>query len=95
MTSFSYDPNGNLLSVTDARNGVTSYTYNTMDRLATRTDPLLQQESYVYDNTGNLTEVTDRKSQVSTFTYDALNRRTQASVAGPATTSYTYTRVTA
>jgi YD repeat-containing protein len=39
LTTFGSDPNGNLLSVTDARNGLTEYAYNTMDRLETRTDP--------------------------------------------------------
>jgi len=73
--SFSYDPNGNLLSVTDARNNPTVYTYDNMDRLATRKDPLLVIESYLYDGNGNLTTFTDRKTQATTFQYDALNRR--------------------
>ena len=41
-TNFGYDPNGNLLSVTDAKNQPTFYTYDNMDRLKTRTDPLLK-----------------------------------------------------
>jgi len=76
--------------VTDARNNVTSYTYNPMDRLATRTDPLLRVESFQYDAGGNLTQATDRKGQVTTFTYDALNRRTQATYADVSTSTYTY-----
>ena len=63
LTQFGYDPNGNLLSVTDAQNYATSYSYNNMDRLATRTDPLLRAESYVYDGNGNLATFTDRKNQ--------------------------------
>lgn len=47
-TEFDYDPNRNLLSVKDARGGTTSYAYENMDRLQTRTDPLLKAESYVY-----------------------------------------------
>ena len=54
-------PNGNLLSVADAKmaSGVTAYTYDNMDRLQTRTDPLLKGESYQYDLAGNLTQFTD------------------------------------
>jgi YD repeat-containing protein len=67
-TGFGYDPNSNLLSVTDAKTpgGTTTYTYNNMDRLTTRRDPLLKTESYVYDNSGNLTQFTDRKGQITT-----------------------------
>jgi RHS repeat-associated protein len=61
-----------------------------MDRLATRTDPLLRPESSVYDNSGNLTQFTDRKSQVTNYAYDALNRRTGVTYADTSTTTYTY-----
>jgi RHS repeat-associated protein len=90
LTQFGYDPNGNLLTVTDAKSQATIYTYNNMDRLETRKDPLLRQESYIYDNNGNLSQFTDRKSQPSTYTYDALNRRTGATYADTSTTTYTY-----
>ena len=82
-TTFAYDPNGNLLSVTDAASRQTTYAYNSMDRLTTRTDPLTHAETYQYDANGNLTQVTDRKSQVTTFTYDGLNRRTVTTYPGP------------
>ena len=39
-TELSYDPNGNLLSVKDARNQTTSFTYDNMDRVVSGTDPL-------------------------------------------------------
>jgi RHS repeat-associated protein len=80
LTAFTYDPNGNLLSVQDARqqgtSNKTTYTYDKMDRLATRTDPLSRKESYSYDLNGNLVQETDRRGVVTTFKYDGLNRRT-------------------
>lgn len=90
---FHYDPNGNLLSVSDTKNQTTTYTYDNMDRLATRKDALNRQESYLYGPAGNLTQFTDRKNQQSTFTHDVLNRRIGASSFGGSTTSFTHDSV--
>ena len=62
-TGFTYDANGNLLSVTDARSNATTYVYVNMDRLATRVDLLTRSESYQYDLASNMTQLIDRKSQ--------------------------------
>jgi YD repeat-containing protein len=53
-TGFTYDANGNLLSVTDARSNATTYAYVNMDRLAMRVNPLTRSESYQYDLAGNM-----------------------------------------
>ena len=79
LTSFTYDANGNLLTVQDPLGQTTSHTYDTLNRLATRTDPLTRTESFAYDLAGNLSTMTDRKTQTTTYTYDALSRKTQAS----------------
>lgn len=89
-TSFTYDANSNLLSVTDAKSQQTVYTYNNMNRTATRKDPLLKIETYTYDNNGNVATVTDRKSQVTTNTYDVLNRRTKTTFQDGTSTNSTY-----
>jgi RHS repeat-associated protein len=98
VTSFAYDGNGNLLSVTDPEHlqNPTTYLYDSMDRLQTRTDPLGSSESYQYDGNGNLTQFTDRRGVVTTYTYDPLNRLTFAGFgtqAGPtyqSTINYSY-----
>ena len=82
-----------MLTVTDANNNTTTYTYDVQDRLGTRTDPLTRQESYTYDLNGNLKTFTDRKLQVSNFTYDALNRRILSGYDDGSTTSFTYDTV--
>ncbi|MBI5756804.1 MAG: RHS repeat-associated core domain-containing protein [Nitrospirae bacterium] len=64
-----------------------------MDRLASRTDPLLRMEIYQYDLRGNLKTFTDRKGQITTFTYDPVNRRTQSSFADGSSSTYTYDAV--
>jgi RHS repeat-associated protein len=100
VTTLSYDPDGNVLTVQDARqqgtNNKTVYTYDNFDHLQTRTDPLLRQETYVIDPLGNLTSFTDRRGKVATLQYDGINRRTfagygaQAGSTYESTVSYTY-----
>ncbi len=68
-------------------------TYDVMDRLSGRTDPLGRSESYAYDLAGNLTKFTDRKGQITTYTYDPLNRLTGLAFADGSTTTITYDTV--
>jgi RHS repeat-associated protein len=70
-----------------------SNTYDVMDRLSGRTDPLGRSESYAYDLNGNLTRFTDRKGQITTFAYDPLSRLTGMSYADGSTTTVSYDSV--
>jgi YD repeat-containing protein len=95
MSTFTYDGNGNLLTVTDAQHlsAPTIYTYDSMDRLTIRTDPLHLQnvaESYTYYANGNLHTFTDRKGQTTTLSYDSLNRLMQAQFQDNSTIGYVY-----
>lgn len=65
-------------------------TYDVMDRLSERTDPLGRSENYAYDLNGNLTRFTDRKGQITTFAYDPLNRLMGLSYADGSTTTVLY-----
>jgi RHS repeat-associated protein len=99
MSKFVYDSNGNLLSVTDANNHLTQYTYDNMDRVQTRKDALLNQECYGtfsggvcqangYDGNGNLVQFTDRRGKVAKFSYDGLDRMTFAGFGWTSGTNY-------
>jgi YD repeat-containing protein len=83
MVRFGYDPNSNLLSVSDGNTpaGFTTYAYENMDRLQSRTDPLLKTESYQYDLAEKLIPFRDRKVPAMIYEYDALNRTTKATYA--------------
>jgi RHS repeat-associated protein len=61
-----------LTTITDGR-GVTGYSYDSKDRLATVTNPDGKQISYGYDIIGNLTSLT-ANSTTTNYTYDLLNR---------------------
>jgi len=79
-TGFTYEANGNLLSVTDARSNATTYAYVNMDRLATRVDLLTRSESYQHDLAGDMTQLMDRKSKATKAWQEG--RRSEESVVG-------------
>jgi RHS repeat-associated protein len=77
-TSLSYDANSNLTEVMlDATGARTTFSYNDIDLVQTRTDPLGQQnpsghqDLYEYDLGGRLKKWTDRRGNVMRYCYDA------------------------
>jgi RHS repeat-associated protein len=89
-TSFTYDANSNVLTVTDARGKTTTYTYDSMDRPATRRDPLGATEVYTHNHAGELTTRQNRQGQVATFEYDARSRVVRMTDGDGATITYVY-----
>jgi len=74
--SYQYDAAGRLLRVDD-RGQVTTYDYDPLGYLASRTDALGQQTLYDYDPLGQLRQITDDTGRVTAYTYDALGELTQ------------------
>ena len=70
-----YDNVGNILTQTDG-SGATTYTYDALNRMETRTDPLGHVTAYGYDLVGNLTSVKLPSGQITTYSYDADNEQT-------------------
>jgi len=98
-TSYQYDLLGRLIGLTDNAGNHWDYTYDSLDRRLTASDPDLglapnHDWEYQYDNSGQLTLQTDALGQRTTLTYDALGRvkqkKTREGAAGEATTTYTY-----
>lgn len=88
VTSYSYDPVGNLKTVTDGNNHTVSYGYNAAKDLLAVTAPDLSVTSYSYDPVGNLESRTNAENHTTTYAYDGANRL--ASVTSPEGDRWTY-----
>jgi RHS repeat-associated protein len=93
-TKYSYDGLGNLLTVNQL--GVTgdtprirSFTYDSLSRLISASNPETGTIGYGYDADGNLTGRTDARGITTSYGYDALNRMT-TKVASDGSFTYQY-----
>ena len=76
-TEYEYDGVGNLLK-SKAANGqnVTTYQYNSLNRVTKMTDPMGKSETYAYDISGNMIQKVDRNKTTLVYEYDPMNRLT-------------------
>ncbi|MGA7538936.1 MAG: RHS repeat-associated core domain-containing protein [Steroidobacteraceae bacterium] len=83
--AYTYDPDGEQATVTDANNNLTSFTYDGFQRLSQVNYPLptsgalasnsSDYEAYTYDANGNRISVRKRDGQMINYTFDHLNRQ--------------------
>ena len=89
-TTYTYDVLDNLTGITQGAQTRT-FVYDSMNRLASGTNPEGGATTYLYDNNGNLTSKVDARNITTAFVYDALNRVTSRSYSdGTPTVTYTY-----
>lgn len=81
ITTYAYDLDGNLISVTDPSDNVTQYTYDALNR---QTSETIHTDAYgdvtettAYNADGEETSSTDFDGRVMQFTYDDLGRKIQ------------------
>ncbi len=72
--SFTYTPNGQVASITDANNNVTAYEYDGFDRVAKVTYPDGSYEQFAYDSADNQTWKRTRAGDEIVSSYDLYNR---------------------
>ncbi len=89
-TTYGYDADNRLTSVTDAANDTTTYGYDAVGDLTTRTDGNLHVTTYGYDLADRLTTTTDPLNHVWTTTLDPAGNAVSRLDPNGKTTTYTY-----
>ncbi len=75
-TEYTYDENGNRLTILDGNGHLTQFTYDELDLLASESDALNHVTYYGYDAVGNRTQVTDANGNIINYVYDDANHLT-------------------
>ena len=89
-TSYTYDSNNNLATVTDPLGHSNGNIYDALNRLTAVLDPNLGTVHYAYDAAGNLAQVADQRQLVTSYTYDGLNNLLKIQSPDTGTTINTY-----
>ncbi|MET8130532.1 fibronectin type III domain-containing protein [Streptomyces sp. NPDC005251] len=91
-TSYTYDAQLHVTSVTDPNGDTTRMTYDATGHLLSRTSPAPSgySESWTYDGQGNMLTHIDARGYTTTSTYNAGNQLTKQVTPAGATTTFTY-----
>lgn len=94
-----YNAAGQMTQVNYGNGNVTSYTYNSMQRLTqiktvNASNAVIQELNYTYDGVGNILSIADNVNTADqSFQYDHLNRLTQAVGQQYGTKTYAYNTI--
>lgn len=90
VTSYGYDVQDHLVSVTDGEGNVTEYDYSDRDLMTEERSPVSGVTTHSYDEHASLVSTLDARSITVTQTYDAADRLTLVDLPDP-TLDITYT----
>ena len=89
-TVYSYDSQGNEVSISEPLQHTIADTYDALNRLHTSTDPAGGLTSYAYDADDDVTSVTDPRGLVTSYTRDGFGDVTQLQSPDSGKATYTY-----
>lgn len=90
VTRYTYDANGNRLSLTEPNGNATRYVYDGLNRVVKETNAAGDETLTGYDGVGNVVTVTAPNLNVTANTYDALDRLIQVDDSVGRVANYTY-----
>lgn len=90
IAKYTYDGNGNQLTMTDGLDRTMTHTFDALNRKTTEVLPSGATTKYQYDNNSNLLSVTDALSHVTSYTYSSLNQQLSHTDALNAVTKFEY-----
>jgi RHS repeat-associated protein len=88
ITTFTYDSQGNVGSITDPENHTTTYTYDAVGRMTGIDRPDGSSVGFSYDRNGNMTVLTNPANVSHRFAYNKVNLN--SSYQTPVSGSYRY-----
>jgi len=89
QTTYNYDSEGNVLSVTDQQGNSNRYSYDPWNRPLLVTDANENNSSYSYSFDGKLTSITNPFGNITSYAYDMQRRLTQITDSQGGITSFT------
>jgi len=90
VTEYTYDANGNRLSITEPNGNPTTYVYDALNRVTIETNAAGESILTTYDAVGNVKTVTAPNGNITTNFYDALDRVTQVNDSVGLVATYSY-----
>jgi RHS repeat-associated protein len=89
-TSYVWDNNSNLTSVTDPLGNLTTKSYDTLDRTAWVKNAYNNMTAFTYDSRDRVATVTDPRSLITTYSYNGLDGLTQLASPDSGTSNFTF-----
>lgn len=97
VTTYQYDPNGNLTQITDPLNHITQHQYDSLDQAVRTLEPhpdlsgqILGQIDRAYDGLGQMTRLTDPRNLATDYQVDKLGNLLTLSSPDTGPTTFTY-----
>ncbi len=90
QTTYAYDADGNLVTITDGNNHATTRVFDALNRLSKSTDANSGVTQFAYDAHDRTTSVTDANNNATAYVYDGFGDNIQQASPDTGTTVYYY-----